>query len=352
MLTPVSPQRPSSPRYHSGMDRRRPTSSDLPLATGVIASEIAAASAAGQPAQIPEWIKITPRGPVKTRDGRNYSFDPEALVARFQADAIEIPIDIDHSISRKALFGDKADAIGWASALDARPDGTYAKVAWLDGGRAALAARTHRYVSPTFHHAEDGRATWLHSAALVAAPALSMPALADATRPHPETPMLKTIAKALSLPEAADEAACLAALATLRDGSVAKAVHDQALANLAAATAELGGLKKAQRDKEVAAIVDEALKAKKIVPAQKDAYVALCATDEGLAQVKALLAASPAGLQASGLDAKQPTTGDLATSDAVAFAAAARKEQADQLAAGHSISIAEAMTIIRRKAAA
>ncbi|ABD87120.1 phage protease [Rhodopseudomonas palustris] len=127
------------------------------------------------------WIKVAPRGSVVTRDGRSYRFDPETLVARFATDRVDLPVDLDHAISIKAKLGERADAVGWVKQLESRLDGLYARVEWLQTGLSALASRTHRFISPTFHHDASGAATWLHSIALVAAPALSMPAIASAS---------------------------------------------------------------------------------------------------------------------------------------------------------------------------
>ncbi|TPQ46763.1 hypothetical protein C2U72_25280, partial [Prosthecomicrobium hirschii] len=92
---------------------------------------------------------------------------------------------------------------------------------------------------------------------------------------------------------------------------VRKDMHEATLAQLTAATATLDGIRASNRKAEIEAVLEGALTAKKILPAQREAYAALCATDEGLAQVKALIAASPAMLGASGLD-KQPTPGAAA----------------------------------------
>jgi phage I-like protein len=143
------------------------------VALGAVTLDVSGAAA-------PEWVKVTPRGSVVTRDGRSYRFDPEKLLARFAADGVDIPVDLDHAISRKTTFGERADAVGWVKELHSRADGLYARVEWLKEGLDALAARTHRFISPTFRHDDSGSATWLHSVALVAAPALAMPALAAA----------------------------------------------------------------------------------------------------------------------------------------------------------------------------
>lgn len=129
----------------------------------------------------PSLVKVAPRGPVLTRDGRSFTFVPETLIARFAADGIDLPVDLDHSITRSSQSRDRADAVGWVKELQARLDGLYARVEWLQSGLSVLASRTHRFISPTFHHDASGTATWLHSIALVAAPALSMPAIASAT---------------------------------------------------------------------------------------------------------------------------------------------------------------------------
>ncbi|MGX7745920.1 phage protease, partial [Rhodopseudomonas parapalustris] len=224
----------------------------------------------------------------------------ERLVARFAADGVEVPADINHAIAKSAgSASDNGDAVGWATKLEARDDGTWALVDMLDAGRAALAKKTQRYISPTVLCNEAGLATWLHSFSLVAAPGLAMPAIASAQlTTEPEIPM-KDIAKALGLAETADQAACLSAITTLTTGKVDKAVHEQALTNLAAATAQVAALTaelaardKAAHDAKVTALLDGALKDKKIVPAQRDHYAALCATPEGLAQVTTLLGAT------------------------------------------------------------
>lgn len=316
---------------------------------GVITTDMAALAGNGDQPALPEWVRILPRGRISLRDGRAFMIEPERLAARFAADGVSVPIDIDHAIAKKPQLGERADAVGWIAELQARDDGLYARIDLLDAGKAALAAKTHRYVSPSFHHDQDRRATWLHSVALVAAPALAMPAIAAADPTHnEEQPMSKAIAQALGLAETADEAACLTAITTLQAGStgkVDKAVHDTALASLAAAQAQLTALQTADRKKRVDGVIEAALKDKKIVPAQKDHYLALCATDDGLSQVEALLAATPAGLQVSDLDRRAAPDSD-ATSDPVTLAAKATEHQRKLAEGGQTISIADAVIAV------
>lgn len=254
----------------------------------------------------PEWIKIAPRGKFTTRDGRVFDVDPELLAARFEADGVDLPIDVDHATVKKAMFGEAAPAVGWVSKLEARADGLYGKVEWLAAGLEILSARTHRYISPTLKHDENGKAYWLHSAALVAAPAASMAAVASADLSTSEEPkMLKAIAAALGLSEDASEASCLSAVTNLK-ARIDPAVHQAALDQVKTLSADLDARNAADHKAKVDTLLEDALKAKKIVPAQREQYAALCATPEGLAQVTALLGTMTATLSASGLDDKRP----------------------------------------------
>lgn len=277
----------------------------LTVLDAYLADPAAAASKTG-----PEWIKVTPRGKFTARDGRVFDVDPELLATRFAEDNVDLPVDVDHATVKKAMFGESAPAVGWISKLEARADGLYGKVEWLDEGLKVLAARTHRYVSPTLKHDDNGKAYWLHSAALVAAPAASMPAVASADlsktpSASQEPKMLKAIAFALGLTEDASEQSCLSALTSLK-ARIDPAIHAEALKQVTTLSAELETIRKGEHQAKVDALIEGALKEKKIVPAQRDHYAALCATPEGLAQVTALLGTVTSVLAASGLDEKRP----------------------------------------------
>lgn len=316
---------------------------DLPpgSAAGVLAIDIAAA-AAGQ--QYPEWIKVAPRGPTVCRDARRFTFDPEALVSSFNEHRVDLPIDLDHATVHKAPKGEAAPAHGWVKELQARSDGIYGRTEWLPGGKAILDAKTHRYVSPAFPFDGAGNATWLHSVALVAAPALSnMPALASAQHQHQE-PSMKGIATAVGLQEGASETAILSAISA---GFVKKEVHDETLAKLSASTTELATLKADLRKGEIDRALEEALKAKKIVPAEREHYAKLCATDDGFTTVKGLLGAMTPKIGGSGLDTRQAETGGGAEKDAATLAADATKMSKDR-----GISFTDAMSIVSRQTAA
>lgn len=272
--------------------------------------------AAGSTEAAPERIMLFPKsGRIGTRDGRSFLVDFTRLVARFQADGIKVPLDINHATEILAPKGERADPVGFITALEPEGEALYGRVDWIDPSAAPALLKAYPYVSPAFP-APKGEALWLKSAALVASPALgAQPALAQADPSHtPESPM-KTVIAALGLADGASEAECLAALTTLKTQGdpalfVPKAVHDEAVARLSSLSGELEGLRSSQRTEKVEALLEGALKARKILPAQRDHYAALCATDAGLAAVEQLLAGAPELLAASGLDGRAAPSGD------------------------------------------
>jgi len=339
-----------------------PAGQTASLSAGEIVIDLAIASVGDEAKfEAPKIVKIMPRGKTVTRDDRAYDFKPEMLVARFEEDGIDIPIDMEHGLS--AFMGDKSQgAVGWISKLEARDDGLYGHVDWLKRGIEVLKARTHRFLSPTFRHDAFGQAKWLHSAALVAAPALAMAALAHAdpntiAKP-PETSMTKMarLAAELGLTEDASEDALLQALAAKTNGMVAKNVHDETLSKLSATTGELEALRAASRKAEVDAALEDALKAKKIAPAEREHFEKLAATDEGLDQVKALLGAMTSKQTPSGLDGKRPPTTDkdvdAGNLSPVQLAAKAQAYQNDMAQKGVTVSAADAVDHVSAERAA
>ncbi len=287
-----------------------------PLITALSASACLAVAALGD--EPPKRIMLfAAGGTVKTRDGRTYRIDVARLAARFAADGVKIPVDINHATEIRSPRGERADPVGWVTGVDVDGTALFATVDWIDPAGAVALLRAYPYVSPAFP-APKGEAEWLKSVALVSSPALgNQPALAAASDTETEDPLMKTVITALGLAEGATEAECLAAVTKLQGAAkdvVPKSVHDETVARLSATTAELDGIKTAGRRAKVDTVIEGALKAKKIVPAQRDHYVALCATDEGLAAVEKLLEAAPVLLSGSGLDGKPtPGAGDVVT---------------------------------------
>jgi len=149
--------------------------------TDVAMLDALAAKPGAAPGAPSRWVKIAPRGRFTTRDNRTFEVDPEALARRFAKDGVDLAVDMDHATAKKTLFGEIAPAVGWIGKVEARTDGLYGFVEWLAEGARILAARTHRYLSPTLQANAAGVVNWVHSVSLVAAPALpNMPALASA----------------------------------------------------------------------------------------------------------------------------------------------------------------------------
>lgn len=254
----------------------------------------------------PEWIKVAPRGRFTARDGRSFEVSPEALTERFNADGISIPVDLNHATILKATKGDESPAYGWIEELQARSDGLYGRVKWLDRGRSVLAEKSHPYLSPAFGSTDSkGRATWLHSVALVATPAVAMPALASAQTNEEETTEManKKIAQALGLAADVSEDELLAAIANLRakaDGTTA--LIDGAQSAMKTLSAEVG---KARNDR-IERRVDEAIRAGTATPALRDFCVTLAGLDEGMFdQFCAKMGTPFAYLSASAISAEQ-----------------------------------------------
>ena len=304
----------------------------------------ALASALPGDGQAPEWVTIFPKsGAIQTRDDRRFTIDAEALISRFRADGVDLPVDINHATHHASLSGIRADAVGWIVDLRIEDGALQGKIDWLDEGRSLLQARAYKFVSPDFFHTADRKATWLRSIALVTAPAIgNQQALAAASSMEPHC--MKNLAAALGVVSDASEDALVAALAA---GFVDKKVHDETLSQLAAATTELAQIKATERQGRIDALLEAALKEKKMLPAERDHYANLCATDAGFETVKALLAARGAALPASGLDKKEaPASGGLPT--AAQLSLEAEKMIKDGLAS----NIVEAVTKLQDKYAA
>lgn len=314
----------------------------------------ASLAAAPTGAEPPKRLTVFPQtGAIETRDGRRYQVDAAILVARFRADGLKLPIDLNHASEIRAPKGEPVEVIGWVTGLSAEGAQLVADVEWIEPGKVGATLRQYPYVSPAFLHTEAGSATWLKSVALVPSPALAGQfALAQAGL-HPEETPMKSVLALLGLQETASESAALAAVQALQAKIVdpatvvAKAVHDETLVKLAAATAELDAIKAAAVKADVEALLAAALTAKKIVPAQQDHYRALCAT-AGIAAVKALIDASPALLGSSGLETREPKD-DAGLSPAM-LAAKGQALQAEYAAKGVTITISEAIEQVQARA--
>lgn len=170
----------------------------------------------------PDWIQVFPAGAFTGRDGRGpYVCEPEAVIARTRQHngSLDIPVDYDHQLEFSAANGQPAPAAGWITELAAREDGIWGRVEWTEKGRAHVAAREYRYVSPVYYYDEpSGVIQSIESVALTNVPNLTMKALASRGAAHPFTgessmSFLKTLASVLGVTDAEPTEAALEAAA-------------------------------------------------------------------------------------------------------------------------------------------
>jgi phage I-like protein len=173
------------------------------------------------------WIKLMPAGTFSGRTGRGpfIAGDRAGLAGivsrtRKRAGATDLVVDYDHQTVFSAVpgVGGRAPAAGWIKELDARPDGIWGRVEWTPAAADAIRAGEYRYISPAFSAATPtgGKVSLLVSAGLTNVPDLDLaPIAASAFHPEETETDMKSIAKALGLPEEATEAEILAAMSAL-----------------------------------------------------------------------------------------------------------------------------------------
>lgn len=201
---------------------------------------VALPAATGEDWQPPKTLRLVPAGEFRARDGRPEGVDGWRLDAALAARAIEFAraqaddavIDYEHQTLYAAANGQPAPAAGWWSAAgmqwrDGPEAGLYATdLRWTPRAEAMLRAGEYRYFSPviawdrrsgdvqavvmgalTNYPGLDGL-TDLSAAALSAR--FTLPTLTEDASVD-----LVALRKALALPDDADEAAILAAIADL-----------------------------------------------------------------------------------------------------------------------------------------
>ena len=285
----------------------------------------------------PEWVELLPAGPeVAGRDGRRWRLDDAAALARMSLDgSADLPIDYEHATSRKAPQGEPAPAAGWITELEARGSPSqgalWGRVEWTDRGRAAVASREYRYLSPVFLHSKESpqRIVKLLSAGLTNSPNLRLTALnQEGTEEKDDMTLPKAILTALGLAEDATEEQAVTAINTIKTARetalnrakekaenpslekfVPRADHDAALSSALerATNAEtaLAAERSKAREAEIETEITAALEAGKITPATADYHRAQCKAEGGLERFKEYVKAAPEVAGDSGLEGKQ-----------------------------------------------
>jgi phage I-like protein len=163
----------------------------------------------------PDWVHLLPAGPeLRTFDGRGpYRVeDPAAVVAASRLERFdgELPIDENHATDIRGAAGGSAPAFGWITAMEARADGIWGRVAWTAEGARLVAGRAYRGLSPVIAvDKATGRVLRLLRASLTNVPNLR--GLAALNMESPVT-FIERLAARLGLPADAGEDRILAAL--------------------------------------------------------------------------------------------------------------------------------------------
>lgn len=266
----------------------------------------------------PDWIELIPAGRFTPRDSREpwVNDRPQDVIAATAALGVDPVVDYDHQTEYVDKTGQPARAAGWIKELQVRQGAIWGRVEWTAPGKAALAAREYRYLSPVFNFAKDGRrVVRLLRAALTNNPALHLTALARKESEMDE--LLKQLRQLLGLDDKADEKAIASAITTLKtqagvsltaiakaaglkEGASATEIETAVASAVAAGKAGAGEidpskyvpraefdqvatalatLQKDGAEEKATAAADKAIEEGKITPAQRDWAVAYARKD-------------------------------------------------------------------------
>ena len=263
--------------------------------------------------KIPDKIQLLPAGEyVAGRDGRRWTKRSADAIAQKSNEYLpQHIIDENHATDLKAPRGESAPAMGWFTNVRAEEDGSvWADAVWTSRGKTALENQEYRYISPVFECDASGEIIKIMRAALTNSPNLELQNLnstqtAPADNPAKENVMKKEICAALGLPETATDNEVLAAITALKTQANSAQTVDLAayapradLAQMEARAVQaektLAEMNAAQLKAKATAAVEKAVADRKIAPASKDAYLAMCATEEGLSNFTKIMESSPA----------------------------------------------------------
>lgn len=252
---------------------------------------------------VPEWIQLLPKGWIKP-NGLDVLVDDQSLntiLARFKSRENDIVLDYEH----QTLAGGEAPAAGWITDLEARDNGLWAKVDWTERGRAYVAAREYRYISPVvLVNQKDCRGMRLQSVALTNNPAIDGMQPVAAKEETEETgginmDFLAKLAELLGLSSEASEDEVLAAIQgmvrheeevpqeladvlELEEGEATVAAAKKKIYAMKAGRVPAGELAKVSRqlaEMRAERMIEVAMSEGKITPAQKNWAIRQAAQD-------------------------------------------------------------------------
>ena len=124
------------------------------------------------------WVQLLPSGKFDLNDQRGpwVVKDMASVIERSRRDLERgMPVDMDHAMDRHKEA--EAPAAGWIEELAARDDGIWARIAWTPTGKAKIAGREYRFISPVVMVTKAGEVMAVKRAGLTNAPAIAMKAL-------------------------------------------------------------------------------------------------------------------------------------------------------------------------------
>lgn len=240
---------------------------------------------------VPEWIHLLPAGEIRTADGRGpYTVKSMHAIAAGLKAGDRLPIDECHATDRAAPLGQPAPARGWIVALQAREDGLWGQVEWTGAGKALMADRAYRGVSPVIAHTRKNEVLAVLRASLI-----NTPNLAGLTALHGEDGLSEETgmdwkAKLIELlglgGDAGDDAIMAALAAKMEDAPVALQAQqidvfaDQRFialqGELTTATTQLAALRDERSRDAATAFVDGAIAEGRVgVKPLRDDYIAM-----------------------------------------------------------------------------
>lgn len=173
-------------------------------------------------AAVPEWVHLLPAGAIRTQDNRGpYTVTSMQAVAQASlAQGEKLPIDECHAIDRAAPEGRPAPARGWIVALEAREDGLWGKVDWTEAGKALMADKAYRGISPVIAHTKDKRVLAVRRASLINTP--NLVGLASLHSEDTEMDWKAMLLELLGLGSDADDAAITAAIEAKKEAGASQ----------------------------------------------------------------------------------------------------------------------------------
>jgi phage I-like protein len=190
----------------------------------------------------PEWIQLLPAGEIRTHDGRGpYRVaDAKALMASSLPAGEKLVLDENHATDVAAPQGQSAPARGWIVELQAREGGIWGRVEWTSAGRAMVADKAYRGISPAILHAKDGVINRILRASLINAPNLiGMASLHQ--EGHDDMNWKEKLCELLGLASDAGDDAIVAALTDKLKGAGDQTALQSALSAIATAAGVASG---------------------------------------------------------------------------------------------------------------